>query len=191
MLLSERRLFLICAILALFTEVGIIMLSGAHLSRSVFYAPPPKELTEVELVTLPEEPYLVSANAPKESAPEETLSDKKVSAKPSNHALSQPSSNQIQNGKPLSATHGPVLIESPAPVIPDYLKSQDLNAKVVIEFSVFSNGNINPKLLISSGNEELDQIALATAKKWKFYPAEKEHQAIDAKVRLRILFEVK
>ena len=91
----------------------------------------------------------------------------------------------------MAATHGPVLIESPSPVLPAYLKQQDLNTKVVIEFTVHANGQATPRLLSTSGNEELDQLALAAAAKWKFYPAESNHQAMDSKVKLRILFEVK
>jgi TonB family protein len=52
-------------------------------------------------------------------------------------------------------------------------------------------GVVTPRLLSSSGNEELDVIALNTSRQWQFRPAESDHVAIDSKVRLRILFEVK
>jgi TonB family protein len=188
---NERKVFWLSVCLALVTEFAVIGFSGMHFIFPTV-APPHQDVPDAEIVTLPdEEPHLVSAQAPAKAAPEETLSEKKTNAAPSAKSLSEPTSNQVQKGKPLSATHGPVLIDSPSPVIPDYLKSQDINAKVVIEFSVFASGEVSPRLLVSSGNEELDQIAIATAKKWKFYPAENAHKAIDAKVRLRILFEVK
>jgi protein TonB len=147
--------------------------------------------TDVEILTPEDAPHLKSESA-KESAPnEETLSKKNTPAAASTKTLSEPSTNQVQKGKPLSATHGPVLVESPAPVIPEYLKNRDLNTKVVIEFTVLPSGEAQPRLLVSSGDDELDQVALETAKKWKFYPAETEHQAILSKIRLRILFSVK
>jgi TonB family protein len=176
---NERKVFWLSVCLALVTEFAVIGFSGMHFIFPTV-APPHQDVPDAEIVTLPAK-----------AAPEETLSEKKTNAAPSAKSLSEPTSNQVQKGKPLSATHGPVLIDSPSPVIPDYLKSQDINAKVVIEFSVFASGEVSPRLLVSSGNEELDQIAIATAKKWKFYPAENAHKAIDAKVRLRILFEVK
>jgi TonB family protein len=60
----------------------------------------------------------------------------------------------------------------------------------VIEFLITASGGVTPRLLRSSGNDELDAIALTTVKKWQFRPAEQDHKAIDSKIRLRIVFEV-
>lgn len=99
--------------------------------------------------------------------------------------------NQTESGAPVAPTHGPVAVFSPSPAIPEYLRNQNLNTSVVIDFYVSAQGATTPRLVNSSGNEELDAIAIATAKRWQFRPAEKDHKPIDAKVRLRILFEVK
>jgi len=76
-------------------------------------------------------------------------------------------------------------------LIPSYLQDQNFKTSVVIDFFVSALGSVTPKLVGSSGNEELDALALNTAKKWQFRAAEKDHHTIDSKVRLRIIFEVK
>jgi TonB family protein len=190
--MPNSRTLAICLALAFFVEAGSIYLSGVRFTFPIHHKEAPDVPTEVDVVTIPEEtPRLKSESAPAAPAPaEETLSEK-PKAGVATKSLSAPTGNIVQKGKPMSATHGPVLIESPAPIIPDYLKNRDLNTKVLIEFIVRANGVAEPKLLVSSGDEELDQIALATAKKWTFYPAENEHKPVDAKIRLRILFTVK
>jgi TonB family protein len=188
---NDHRILIICALLALLFEGSVLTISGLNLSFPVHHEEVDVPPAEMEVVTIPEEKPELKSEAAAPAKAEETLSQKTNASSAPSKSLSEPTQNIIAKGKPLSPTHGPVLIESPSPVIPEYLKSKDLNAKVVIEFAVLSTGEVHPKLLVSSGNEELDQIALATAKKWKFYPAENNHQAIAASVRLRILFEVK
>ena len=194
MIRRDRRIFFLCLLFAFLLEGSFIYLSGFQFPSSARHVhednlPP----AEMEVVTLPEEAPQLKSEEATPSTPEETLSKNQNSTAPSDSqkSLSEPAKNITVKGKPLSPTHGPVLVESPAPVIPEYLKNQDLNTKVVIEFTVLASGEAKPRLLVSSGNEELDQIALTAAKKWKFYPAENNHQAISASVRLRILFEVK
>jgi TonB family protein len=189
---AENRILGICALLAILAEVSFIALTGVHFT---FPSLPKPEIehsfTEAEIINVPDEPaHLVAAAASAPAADDESLS-KNPAKGSTTKTLATPTTNTVQKGHPLSPTHGPVVIESPSPVIPDYLKSQDINAKVVIQFNVLSSGEVLPKLLVSSGNTELDQIALATAKRWKFYPAEADHKAIDSEVRLRILFQVK
>lgn len=188
----DQRVFLTCALIALLFEASLVYVSGLKFTFPTHHHEEEVPPAEMEMLTVPEEkPELKSASSAP-ATPEETLSQKTNSAGASaQKSLTEPTENRTVKGKPLSPTHGPVLIESPLPVIPEYLKSKDLNTKVVIEFAVLANGEVRPKLLISSGNDELDQIAIATAKKWKFYPAENNHQAVAASVRLRILFEVK
>ena len=188
---DQPNILIISALLAITVELGLLSMSGIHFHLPLNDTRPTTEAIEAEVITLPEEqPKLIAASA--SSVPEETISKSNpTKVNPNAKTLTAPTSNQVEKGKPLSATHGPILIESPSPVIPEYLRSQDINSKVVIEFTVQSSGESSPRLLVSSGNDELDQIALSTARRWKFYPAESEHQAVAAKVKLRILFEVK
>jgi TonB family protein len=98
--------------------------------------------------------------------------------------------NQVDQGPDLGPTHGPVALYAPAPVIPQYLRDQNLKTSVVIEFLISAQGLVTTRLLDSSGTEELDAIALNTVSKWKFKPAAQNNAPIDSKTRLRILFEV-
>ena len=98
--------------------------------------------------------------------------------------------NQVDQGPDLGPTHGPVALYAPAPAIPNYLRNQNLKTSVVIEFMITALNQVTPRLLDSSGSEELDSIALNTVKKWRFRPAEKDKVPVDSRVRLRIVFEV-
>ncbi|HUO58801.1 MAG TPA: energy transducer TonB, partial [bacterium] len=101
-----------------------------------------------------------------------------------------PEQNQVDAGPALGPTHGPVAVYAPAPVIPAYLRDQNLKTSVVIEFLITAQAAVTPRLLESSGNDELDAIALKCASKWQFKPAAQDKVPIDSKTRLRILFEV-
>jgi protein TonB len=46
------------------------------------------------------------------------------------------------------------------------------------------------KIIKSSGNDELDSVALDAAKKWRFKPATRDGQPIESRVILHIEFEV-
>ncbi len=85
---------------------------------------------------------------------------------------------------------GDLPVSSPAPVIPNHLRDQKLKTSVVIEFLITAQGQVTPRLLDSSGNDELDVIAFKTDSLWKFKPAAQDNVPIDPKTRLRILFEV-
>jgi TonB family protein len=98
--------------------------------------------------------------------------------------------NQVDAGPDLGPTHGPVALYAPAPVIPQYLRDQNLKTSVVIEFLITAQGLVTTRLLDSSGTEELDAIALNTVSKWKFKPAAQNNAPIDSRTRLRIVFEV-
>ena len=101
-----------------------------------------------------------------------------------------PEQNQTKEGPPMAPTHGPVALFAPPPQIPSYLQNQNLKASAVIDFLITAQGGVTPRLVGSTGNEELDAIALAAARNWQFRPAEKDHKPVDSKVRLRIVFEV-
>lgn len=98
--------------------------------------------------------------------------------------------NQTQEAPPSSPDHGPVAVYAPSPIIPSYLQHQDLKAHVVIVFYIPATGKIAPRLIRSSGNEELDALALRTVQRWEFQPAVKDNAPVDSKVSLKIVFKV-
>lgn len=99
--------------------------------------------------------------------------------------------NITEEGPRIPPTHGPVVVYSPKPVIPNHLLEMDIRGEAVVDFYINAQGVATPRLVSSTGNEELDALTLATVKRWVFRPAEKDHKPVDDKVRLRIVFEVK
>lgn len=149
------------------------------------------DYVEAQIVELPANAHLTGATATKDE--DEVVFSRKQSRKKKadkKEPPKAPQQNQVDQGPDLGPTHGPVALYAPAPVIPAYLRDQNLKTSVVIEFLITAQGVVTPRLLDSSGNDELDAIALRTASKWRFKPAANNNIPIDAKTRLRILFEV-
>jgi len=153
----------------------------------------PTKFIEAQVFVAPPEPaHLVEEK--KIAAP---VHEATLSKKPDQGRVAKPGEqpdtdkNVTDSGPPALPTHGPIAVFAPTPSIPEYLKSQEIKASAVIDFYVTAQGGVNPRLVGSTGNEELDALAISTAKKWQFRPAEQNHKAIDSKVRLRIIFEVK
>ncbi len=145
---------------------------------------------EAQIVQLPANAHLTGAATQDEDEivfSQKQSHKKKVEKKEPPKA---PEQNQVNAGPNLGPTHGPVAFYAPAPVIPAYLRDQNLKTSVVIEFLITAQAAVTPRLLESSGNDELDAIAIATAKKWQFKPAAQDNVPVDSKTRLRILFEV-
>lgn len=101
-----------------------------------------------------------------------------------------PEQNKVDAGPQLGPTHGAVALYAPQPAIPKDLLGQNLKASVVIEFLITAQGQVTPRLLESTGNDELDAAALGTVSKWQFKPAAQDNVPVDSKFRLRIYFEV-
>lgn len=146
---------------------------------------------EAQIVQLPANAHLTGTTAVKDD--EEIVFSRKQSHKKKTEKKEQPKApeqNQVEAGPQLGPTHGPVALYAPEPVIPVYLRNQNLKANVVIEFLITAQGAVTPRLLDTSGNDELDAIAIKTASKWQFKPAAQDNVPVDSKTRLRITFEV-
>jgi protein TonB len=82
--------------------------------------------------------------------------------------------------------------DSPKPYIPDALRSEALDATTIAEFTVGADGMpTTVRLAKSSGNSDLDAIALEAARRWRFRPATRDGQPVESLVRLHIEFEVR
>ena len=148
---------------------------------------------EAEIVQLPEQARLVEDQPLKQSPsqPKITLSQipgRGKQAEPGQSPLEE--ENQTERGDSFTEDHGPIAIHAPRPIIPSYLEGDEFKTYVVIDFYVSTDGLPHPRLVATSENQELDAIALETAEKWRFKPAEKNKKPVAARVRLRILFAV-
>ena len=185
-------------LIALALELSVFFILGLNSLHSPFknsspYSHTDQPYLEAEIVQLPEQAHLIEDKPIKKSSPshEVVLSKtpgKGVEASPDSALLEE--ENQTESGTPLSEDHGPIAIIAPRPIIPNYLQGDDLKTYVIIDFYVNTEGLPNPRLVASSENQELDAIALETAQKWRFRPAEKDKKPIAARVRLRIVFAV-
>ena len=84
-----------------------------------------------------------------------------------------------------------VALSQPQPAIPDELRSEALDKTFVAEFTVGADGApLEIKVAQSTGNRDLDRIALETARRWRFKPATRDGQPIQSRIRLHIEFQV-
>lgn len=149
---------------------------------------------EAQIFELPQTPALTADANPtvKRRKTETAISVKPNAGRAATTEESQAKTENetVSKSLELPPNHGPIAIYAPSPVIPEYLRDQEFKSIVVIDFMVSALGASSPRLVSSSGNEELDALALKTASLWQFRPAEKDHKPIDAKVRLNIVFQV-
>ena len=80
---------------------------------------------------------------------------------------------------------------SPQPDIPDSLREEAMDKTCVALVTIQSDGKPSDiQVITSSGNNDLDQLAINTARKWKFKPATENGIPVVSQVRLHIEFEV-
>jgi TonB family protein len=182
------------ALLAIVVEFTLLTIMGwqSHWLAHPQSADSGPKFIEAEVFQMPKLEHLMDEKKIAAPAPHEA-----VLSKVPNQGKKAPEKAQIEEqnqtksgGPPMAPTHGPIAIFSPPPVIPDYLRDKDLNTSAVIDFLISAQGGVTPRLVGSTGNEELDALAIKTAQKWQFRPAEKDHKAVDSKIRLRIIFNV-
>lgn len=196
---SHSPLLIRSAIIAVLLE-GLILTSVGW--ENHWLAHPKKNeddpLIETQILQLPQEAHLVEKNKASASSAHQEVALSKAVRSETDRPSPTPSlpgpldeENQTEAGPQIAPNHGPIAVYAPTPEIPPYLQNKELKTSVIIEFRISAQGSTTARLVGSSGNEELDAIAIETVKKWQFRAAEKEHQPIESKVRLRIKFEVK
>lgn len=82
------------------------------------------------------------------------------------------------------------LISNPKPTIPDDLLGSDLDTNFWALFTIRPDGTTEVKIIQSTGNQELDSIALQCARQWKFRPATRDGQPVESYERLQVEFQV-
>jgi TonB family protein len=183
----EKEPLIGAAGLAIGVELFFFLALGlAHLS---FFHNRFDDAVEAQILQLPDNAHLTGAQAVQDD--DDLVFRPRHKPKPAPKPIPPPTEqNQVNAGPDLGPTHGPVALYSPQPVIPAYLRNQNLKTSVVIEFFIAAEGQVTSRLLESSGSDELDTLALETAQKWRFKPAAQNNIPVDSKTRLRILFEV-
>lgn len=94
---------------------------------------------------------------------------------------------------PAPPPHIPVIVEAkplsePQPQLPSDLTYDDIRGDFQALFSVEASGAASVKMLSSTGNPRLDQIALNAARQWTFRPATVDGKPVDSFRRLTMEF---
>lgn len=81
-------------------------------------------------------------------------------------------------------------VEAPQPELPSEHKEQGIKTSCCARFTIEADGAFKVKLLSSTGSQEVDDLALATLKKWKFKPAQLNGKAVKSCRKIKIEFEI-
>jgi len=81
-------------------------------------------------------------------------------------------------------------IECPQPELPAEHNEQGIKTCCCARFTIETDGKFTVKLVSSTGSQEVDDIALATLKRWKFKPAQLNGKAIKSCRKIKIEFEI-
>ena len=82
-------------------------------------------------------------------------------------------------------------LNNPAPYYPSYAKKKKIEGKVFLDVIVQIDGKPSHiKVAQSSGSSMLDNAALSAVKKWRFIPAKKSGELIQANVIVPIEFKL-
>jgi protein TonB len=81
-------------------------------------------------------------------------------------------------------------IECPEPQIPAELKEETMKTSCVARFDIKADGKSTVKIVSSSGSEQVDDMALATLRRWKFKPATLDGKPVDSFRRIRVEFDI-
>lgn len=79
---------------------------------------------------------------------------------------------------------------NPPPEIPSAEREQCMRTFCVARFWISADGKSKVKLLTHSGSHEIDDITLATLRRWKFKPAMLDGMPVESTRRIKVEFEV-
>ncbi len=97
----------------------------------------------------------------------------------------------VRPAAPVYTAAEPMGGAQPMPSIPDDLRSEALNKICVVEFLVAPDGRpASVRIATSTNVQQLDQLALDAARRWRFRPATRDGQPVEGRVRLHIEFQV-
>ena len=105
--------------------------------------------------------------------------------------ITAPTTVPTKPAVPMYTSAEPMGDHQPQPTIPDDLRTDPLDKMCVVEFLVGIDGRpINVRIAASTNNQQLDQLALDAARRWRFRPATRDGQPVEGRVRLHIEFQV-
>ncbi len=163
----------------------------------------PKEKKSETIVSIPNDPKLVSIKEPKsvliEIAKKESEEEGKVVLASLGPSIPPPlpSAPHMVLKDPPPSEKGilfaqPRYAENPKPHYPKEAKRKGYQGEVLLRVEVLSNGTVGEiEIKRSSGYEILDRSALAAVKEWKFIPAKRGETTIPVWVSIPIAFQLR
>ena len=82
------------------------------------------------------------------------------------------------------------VVQSPPPVIPSELHEHCFKSCCLARFIIQPDGKAQVTLLSSSGSPDIDEITMATLRRWKFKPAVLNGKPVQSTRRVKVEFEV-
>jgi protein TonB len=90
-----------------------------------------------------------------------------------------------------STGNGPAhAILQPLPSLPDDLREDAFQAVATARFSVHRDGSVDVELIKPTHNPRLNQLLVDALKKWRFFPAMKNGEAVESTQDIRVHFNV-
>ncbi len=189
----EARVFQGSIPLAILTEFVVLTLVGLGQRSSLLShsaeSPSQNSWVEAQIYEMPEAPHLVQKMKAAVPVVQSEIAIHPSASAPQSKATAPAkfdSENQVQEGAPVPRDHGPIPVFNPKPVLPEYLEYQDASHSVVVVFEVSAEGAVNPRLVVSSGHDEIDAVVLETLKRWRFQPGVKDGRPVNSHFRARI-----
>lgn len=81
-------------------------------------------------------------------------------------------------------------VEAPQPELPAEHTEQSCKKSCCARFTIESDGKFDVRLVSSTGSQDVDDVALATLKRWKFKPAQLNGKPVKSSRKIKIEFEV-
>jgi periplasmic protein TonB len=94
---------------------------------------------------------------------------------------------RIFNPEDLDRAPEPVL--QPAPVYPHAMKREGLEASVMVEFVVDTDGRVLAPAIVESTHHSFDDAALAGVARWKFRAGVRGGKKVPSRMRVPIVFK--
>jgi periplasmic protein TonB len=162
---------------------------ASHPAAAPVTTPPVIEGNErAQTVTPPTPPAAANTNTTTPAA----SAHLNASAPQSNSAAtSAASADSAKDGSSTSAGNGPAhAILQPLPSLPDDLREDAFQAVATARFSVHRDGSVDVELIKPTHNPRLNQLLLDALKKWRFFPAMKNGEAVESTQDIRVHFNV-
>lgn len=81
-------------------------------------------------------------------------------------------------------------VSAPQPIIPSEMFEEGVKCSCTARFTILDSGKTKVNIVSSSGNHEVDCIALRTLQRWIFKPAMLNGKPVESKRKIKIQFEI-